>query len=706
MLGSPPYMSPEQLVGKEADARSDVYSAGACLYELVTGKRPYGDRSGALLVDAILHETPEPAGRVRAGVPAGLESVIAKAMDKEPELRYQTAKELLVDLERLQQGSAAGGWSGLRIFGRPRGRRALGWGAFAGMALALVGLIVIALRPREAPRVTSARALGIAIGGDIAWYAGGVSWATDGQRLYFVTGKDKDLAGLFQASVNGGESAAIPVPFTHHMQIYGYLPRESALLMGGATANLPEYDSDGPVGDGPPVWVVPVPAGAARHLGVNAYHSAASPGGDRLALVQRRKILIARLDGTPLLKLEVGTPVGQIVWNPDGRRVRYSAPDPKTRDWWIWEREVAEGAKPLALFEGAQVGRWTPDGAQYIFGRGNAEDRRNDLYVAPEPRFPWSSRPPLQQLTSGPVSLWSVGPSADGERLFAVGAVDRAELLRYDRERRLFEPFLGGPAAEFVDPSPDGSWWAWSNIPEHALWKSRADGTGKQRLSPPGWVVMLLRWSPDGRWLSFVATPPGPAGTSLRLSLYRLAAEGGEPELLVPNPGNRGLWDNCWLPDGHTIVYSALDTSSPGLFQVDVRTRTVSPFPGAERLNYPKCSAGGDVLASEPQPDYLVPVEWLFDVSSRAWRRLGPSPLSWHTWSRDGRSFVGLNVKTNRIERRSIATGRLEPVADLRGIPLAMDIGIPWAGLAPDGSPLVTRDLSTRDMYVLDWQRR
>ena len=102
-------MSPEQLLGKDVDARSDVYSAGACLYELATGRRPYGERSGAALVDAILHEVPEPASRrERAGVPAGLESVIAKAMDKEPGLRYQTATELLVDLERLQQGSEAG----------------------------------------------------------------------------------------------------------------------------------------------------------------------------------------------------------------------------------------------------------------------------------------------------------------------------------------------------------------------------------------------------------------------------------------------------------------------------------------------------------------------------------------------------------------------------------------------------------------------
>ena len=102
VLGSPPYMAPEQLLGKAVDARTDLYAAGACLYELATGKRPYGDKRGPQLTEAILHEAPARPRGQDGPVSPGLQAVILKALDKDPELRYQTAKELLVDLERLQ----------------------------------------------------------------------------------------------------------------------------------------------------------------------------------------------------------------------------------------------------------------------------------------------------------------------------------------------------------------------------------------------------------------------------------------------------------------------------------------------------------------------------------------------------------------------------------------------------------------------------
>ena len=125
VVGSPPYMAPEQLLGKPPDARSDLYSAGAVLYELATGRRPFGSRSGVALTDAILHEPPPPPSSLSASLSPALESVILKALDKDPELRYQSAKDLLVDLERLQlRGTRSSGERARRQ--RPRRTPAAG----------------------------------------------------------------------------------------------------------------------------------------------------------------------------------------------------------------------------------------------------------------------------------------------------------------------------------------------------------------------------------------------------------------------------------------------------------------------------------------------------------------------------------------------------------------------------------------------------
>jgi serine/threonine protein kinase len=115
VLGTPPYMAPEQLRGKAVDARTDLYAAGACLYELATGKRPYAEKRGVLLTEAILHESPVAPRTANGSLSPGLELVILKALDKDPGLRYQTARELLVDFERLQAAAT----SGLRASGWP-----------------------------------------------------------------------------------------------------------------------------------------------------------------------------------------------------------------------------------------------------------------------------------------------------------------------------------------------------------------------------------------------------------------------------------------------------------------------------------------------------------------------------------------------------------------------------------------------------------
>jgi serine/threonine protein kinase/tetratricopeptide (TPR) repeat protein len=101
VAGSLPYMSPEQLRKEQIDARCDIWAAGAVLYEMCTGQRPFPETIAPRLIDAILNRSPRPPRQLNPRISPGLESIILKALEKEPTHRYQSAKELLVDHERL-----------------------------------------------------------------------------------------------------------------------------------------------------------------------------------------------------------------------------------------------------------------------------------------------------------------------------------------------------------------------------------------------------------------------------------------------------------------------------------------------------------------------------------------------------------------------------------------------------------------------------
>ena len=140
VLGTLPYMAPEQLRGEKTDARTDIWGVGAVLYEMATSQRPFRGAVGPRLTDAILHEPPTPPRALNGAIPAELERIVLKCLDKAPENRYQSAKELVVDLRRLSTPNSES--EGTLSTGKPRVWRRivrpLGYTATGILALAAV----------------------------------------------------------------------------------------------------------------------------------------------------------------------------------------------------------------------------------------------------------------------------------------------------------------------------------------------------------------------------------------------------------------------------------------------------------------------------------------------------------------------------------------------------------------------------------------
>jgi hypothetical protein len=709
------YMSPEQLRGRGVDARTDLYAVGAVLYEMATGRHLFSKPSSAELTDAILHEEPRPPRELNERISPGLEALIRKALDKDPELRYQTAKELLVDLERLQlrpdsrpSGSGpklevatgpaptAGDGRGAVLTRRRGWRRPLGFLAIGAALGTLAAAWIWNARTTGPPRITAVRALTTLTPPNPAWN-GVLYGATDGSQLYVVTAKD-GRNFLRQMPLTGGDASETPLPFRGAAFLLCAIPGRSEVVMAGSLDELSPAVAD----EGWPLWRVPVGGGAPQRIADLLARSAdASPDGRSLALLRGNAIVLASIDGSNPRELHRLASAGyRLEWAPDGRRLRFTALRPgDSQETWIWEVSVTDGA-PTPLWPG-YGGAWTGDGRHYLF------HRQGNLFVAPESGWMRWGRAAPEPLTSGALQHALVGSSSDGRRLVAFLFPPDSEqggiLMRYDRERKAFEPALGGESAMYARPSPDGRWLAWVRYPEGTLWRSRPDGSDRLRLSSPPAVAHFPDWSPDGARIAYSSQPDR---ARFWKEIRVVAADGTESESVArptPEPG-MAYWDPCWLPDG-SIVFSQTRNEVLGILRYDPRTRSVETLPGAEKLLYPKCSASGDLLATEYDRGRS---RWMLRRWGRTeWRALGSFTHANPTFSRDGRSVCALSVPGYRIECMDVDEGRMRTLADTSTLQLATWVFVPWMGLDAEDRPLVTVTAgpqTTSTVYALDWE--
>ena len=540
-LGTVAYMSPEQACSKELDARSDLFSFGAVLYEMATGTLPFRGNSYAEIFKAILDGVPTSAARLNPDVPPELNRIIDKALEKDRDLRYQHAAEMRADLQRLKRD-----WERRR--GQPvpepaeddarrKFNRYVLVGAILGAAIMIVLLARVigfhmsqfwlgdhgkTLNERQLTRnAAENRILGAAI-------------SPDGKLIAYA-----NLTGLHLSVIETGELHDVSLP----EELRGRLWDVTWFPDGGKLIFTADSDAEGST-----IWVTSIFGGAPRKLRTQSQWPAVSPDGRWIAFITGHgdEIWVMGADGqNPHRVLTDGSAsYGGVAWSPTGQRLAYIANRDSPQVSNIETVSVSGGPPSIVISDaqGKYCLLWTHDG-RIIFDRYEGPNQKANLWAI-------MTRPDTEEATdkATQITAWDeimpLSPTVtrDGARLAVVKVHIRDDVNVGEFKDRGMH--LAPPIRLTVSESEDvpSGWTPDSNT---VLFSSNRTGRRqiyRQQLNQNTAEPVIegsddqsqAEMGPDGRWILYWSFPyaiGGPPPSTARL--MRLPLLGGSPEKIL-----------------------------------------------------------------------------------------------------------------------------------------------------------------------------
>jgi Tol biopolymer transport system component/tRNA A-37 threonylcarbamoyl transferase component Bud32 len=535
------YMAPEQVRGQPVDARADVFALGVVLYEMLAGAPPFRGESAVDTQSAVLHADPPPIAARRPGVPPVLEALVRRSLEKRPEERFQSARDLAFALESVLTGEGSSGRSRppvrpVRRTWRGWGRLALGAGAVAALAAAaLAGRALLPRRPavadpsRLAPRQVTAEPGAEA----------DPALAPDGSLVAYVVAGAKG-ADLWLKDVRGGpelrltdDAAADSLP--------AWFPDGSALAFVSTR--------DGREG----IWKVHRLGGPPSPLLPDALDPAVSPDARRLAFVRRApsghtRVGVVEIARPETARLVTGDGDGDPLWDhrfpawsPDGRWLCYS----DVQNLWLVPADGGP-ARPLTREHTRDAHpAFAPDGRHVYYSSGREGTHaiwRVTLDGAPPQRITFGTGPETHpSLASTGTRLAYTTYSAQPD----LALVDRltGEKVQLPRPGPVEAPaFLPDGRGVVYGCRCDNEWDLWVQ----PLERGRPAGAPR-RLTEQAGAEAVAAPTPDGRWIAYCRV------LREERKLFVVPAGGGVPRPLVDHPSN-GI-QPAWAPDGTWLAF-------------------------------------------------------------------------------------------------------------------------------------------------------
>jgi Tol biopolymer transport system component len=697
VLGTLGYLSPEQARGEPVDSRSDIFSLGCVLYETLTGHCAFGGRTAQDHVAAVLRDDPPDAASIRADAPRGLTRVVQRCLAKEPEQRFQSARDLAFALRPFGSTSAAGAALAVSA-GRPARR---GW--LLALGLGLAGLAGLAagnwLRPSssEAPEPV-VLALTPGTGREAS-----PAISPDGKFVAYLA-SEGDRTDVWVKFVGGGPGVNLTAGSGLEIQSHAALGGPDISPDGGSIAVRAGAPNEPYAERG--IWLIPAPLGGPLRRLVNRAGGVRwSADGSRIVYMRPDPasgdaILVARSDGAEervLVPPTRGLHFHEPTWSHDGAWVYFNRGlmpnnDAPTEIW----RAPGGGGAVERVVETQGVARdpvLTPDGSGLIYA-GDQSGGVLNLW--------WR---PLRggrehRLTRGAGDYLAPRISRDGRRLVCEARTNVGSLRVLDLSAAspgLGQALTGAGAEDGAPSSARTGRIAFSSARSgtYDIWTSDADGGNPRPLTSDGENDSLPAISPDGSRVAFVSSRGG------RRGLWLVSAEGGAPRSLVPVD----VVDRpSWSPDGRSLVYAAEGKDlQVGLWVVSADRGAAVAVPGVKGRS-PAWSPASDLIAyftssesaglrirftssrGESRLDQLDVETTVVDASAFSWSggrlAIGVSPGS-------GEAGVVV-VDLESGQRRNVV--RLPPFTGLRGIAWTPDDGRLVYGLVQHESRILLLD--------------